>query len=191
MIKNCTDYCDKFGLTFNPAKSKVMVFSRTNIVYESLKPIIMNGKNVDYVSDIKYLGVSLVSNRGICFSAENDLRSFYRSANAVLNVLNKPDEVTLMHLLYANCVPTLTYCSSVKEFSSREMNDCNTAVNNAMRKIFSFNRWESIRHLREGFDYPSLHEIFANAKNKFKNSLLSHHNSVISRLASLEPEVVE
>ena len=191
MIDTCSQYCDKFGLSFNPKKSKVMVFSKTIVSYDLLKPITMNGKDIEYTSQIKYLGVSLLSNRGLSFTAENDLRSFYRSANSILNVLNKPDEVTLMHLLYTNCIPILSYCSSVKDFSSRDMNDCNTAVNNAIRKIFSFHRWESIRHLREGFGYLSLHEIFAHAKSKFRRSLLGHHNSVISSLAHLEPEIVE
>ena len=191
MISTCSKYCHEFGLSFNPTKSKVMVFSKGNVDYESLKPITMDGKDVEYVSNIKYLGVTLVSNRGLTFTAENDLRSFYRSANSILNVLNKPDELTLMHLLYRNCIPTLTYCSSVKEFSARDMNDCNTAVNNAIRKIFSFHRWESIRHLREGFGYLSLHEIFARAKRNFTKSLSTHHNSVISRLALLEPDIVE
>ena len=147
MISECSDYCEQFGLSFNTLKSKVMVFSRKIVDYQSLKPVSMNEENIDYVQNIRYLGVNLTSNRGISFSAQNDLCSFYRSANSILNVLNKPDELTLMHLLYANCVPTLTYCSSIKEFSSREMNDCNTAVNDAIRRIFSFNRWESVRHL--------------------------------------------
>ena len=191
MIATCSEYCNENGLSFNHTKSKVMVFSRSSIDYESLKPLKMNGRSIDYVTDIKYLGVTLTSNRGLNFTADNDLRSFYRAANSILNVLNKPDEVTLMYLLYTNCVPTLTYCCSIKEFSSRSMNDCNTAVNDAIRKIFSFHRWESIRHLREGFGYPSLHDIFARAKTKFNRALRGHHNAVISQLASIEPNVVE
>ena len=76
------------------------------------------------------------------YSAENDIRSFYHSANAILNIVNRPDETILMHLLYTNCVPILTYACAVKEFSAREMSDCNVALNDAIQKIFSFNRWE-------------------------------------------------
>ena len=167
-----------------------MVFSRKVVNYQLLKPIVMHERPIEFVQSIRYLGVNLVSNRGLLFSAQNDLRSFYRSANSILNVLNKPDEITLMHLLYTNCVPTLTYCSSVKEFSSREMGDCNTALNDAIRKIFSFNRWESVRHLREGFGYRALNEMFHLAKKKFDESLLGHHNSVVSSLAALRLEQI-
>ena len=88
------------------------------------------------------------------------------SSNSILNVLKKPDDVVQMHLLYTNCVPTLSFASAVKEYPSRSMNDCNTALNDAIRKIFSFSRRESVRDLRMSFGYLSLTEIFANAKRK-------------------------
>ena len=39
----------------------------------------------------------------------------------------------------------------VKSYSAQDMRDCNTAVNNGIRKIFTFQRWESVRALRDGF----------------------------------------
>ena len=88
-----------------------------------------------------------------------------------------------MQLLYANCIPILTYAAAVKEYSSRQMQECNTAVNDAIRLIFGFNRWESIRELRESFGYKSLTDLFSMAKRKFDDSILSHPNGVISHLA--------
>ena len=73
----------------------------------------------------------------------------------------------------------LTYASSVKCFSSKDMADCTTALNDAIRKIFSFNRWESVRVLRMNFGYKSLVEIFAIASKKFLSSLPHHDNSII------------
>ena len=94
-----------------------------------------------------------------------------------------------MHLLYTNCIPVLTYACNVKEFSAKEMRDINTAINNAIRKIFSFNRWESVRALREGCGYKSIYDIFANARQKFNDSLISHSNPILRflhRIATLE-----
>ena len=59
------------------------------------------------------------------------------------------------------------------------MQDINTAINDAIRKIFSFNRWESVRALREGCDKKSIYDIFANAKRKLDISLVSHCNSIM------------
>ena len=84
-----------------------------------------------------------------------------------------------MHLLFTNCIPVITYACNVKQFSATDMRDLNTAINDAIRKIFSFNRWESVRALREGCGYQSIYDIFAKAKQKLNNSLISHHNSIL------------
>ena len=96
-----------------------------------------------------------------------------------------------MQLLFTNCIPMITYGCAVKKYSSREMSDCNTAVNDAIRKNFSFQRWQSTRELREHFGYPSLHESFAKAKNKFRLSLENHSNFVLSSLFLITAVVEE
>ena len=90
-----------------------------------------------------------------------------------------------MHLLYTNYVPILTYACGIKEYPSREMKNCNTALNNGIRKIFSYNRWESIRALREFFSYKSLIELFAESRKKFLTLLPMHHNHSIRFLSHL------
>ena len=182
LIDMCSSYCHKFCLTFNPKKSKVMVFSRSRTNVENCSRITMNGIAIDYVTSVKYLGVTICSRPSFAFDASNDLKTFYRAANSILNVLRKPDDCILLHLLYSNCVPTLTYACAVKMYSSREMQDCNTALNNAIRKIFTYNRWESIRTLRESFGYMSLTEIFHTASMKFLGSLPNHSNMLIREL---------
>ena len=88
-----------------------------------------------------------------------------------------------MQLLYSCCIPILSYACPVKDYPSRQMQDCTTAINDALRLVFGYNRWESVRSLRESFGYRSLVEIFQHAKNKFKASILCHHNPIISRIA--------
>ena len=181
----CSEYCKSFALEFNPKKSKIMIFSKSRTNLETLQPIVLNGTNVDYVQSIKYLGVTICSRPSFSYSAETDLRSFYRAVNSILNVINGPNEVIKMHLLYTNCVPILKYACAAKEFPAREMTSCNTALNDAIRKIFSFHRWESVRTLREGFGYKSLIELFANAKRKFLLSLSAHQNPIFRSLPTL------
>ena len=189
LITLCSDYCSNHGLTFNPKKSKIMVFSGKRINLGELKPITMAGKIIDYVDATTYLGTRVVSDNGLSFSSADDLLSFYRASNAILNVAKKPSNEILMHLLYTNCIPTLTHACAVKEYPQREMIDCNTAVNDAIRKIFTFNRWVSVRELRKEFGYKALSEISAEAKRKFCDQLLVHHNVIvrsIARFSSLE-----
>ena len=37
----------------------------------------------------------------------------------------------------------LSYACAMKQYTSRDMTSCNTAVNTVIRKIFGFKRWES------------------------------------------------
>ena len=128
---------------------------------------------------IKYPGTIICVKGFFSFSASKELCNFDRSSNAILNVLNDPNQNVLMHLLSTNCVPTLTYACGVKSLSSKD----------AIRKIFSFNRWESVRDLRTYFGYKSLTEIFAIAGKKFLDSLPHHSNSLIRQIhAYVSPE---
>ena len=117
----------------------------------------------------------------LSFSAKPALGSFYRAVNSILSVLRKPDELVLMNLLYSNCVPILTYGAETVEFSNSDMRDCNTAINDAIRKIYSYNRWESTRFLRESLGFPSIYEIFRRRSEKFITGNLHSLNDTLLR----------
>ena len=65
------------------------------------------------------------------------------------------------------------------EFSSSEMRSCNTALNDAVRKVFSYQRWESIRHLRQTMGYPNVYDIFSRQSTRFLNANLESCNNII------------
>ena len=77
------------------------------------------------------------------------------------------NEQVSMKLLYSFSVPILTYAAEVKQFSYNDMNECNIALNDSIRRIFSYNRWESIRYLRTQFGYQDLYTIFAIRRRNF------------------------
>ena len=67
------------------------------------------------------------------------------------------------------------------------MQDCVTATNDALRFLFGYDRWESVRTMRQSFGYKSLVEIFHRAKSKFDTSLYSHKNPVIRHIVKNMP----
>ena len=90
-----------------------------------------------------------------------------------------------MQLLYTNCVPILTYACEVKVFTGREMTRYDVALNDCIRKIFSFHRWESTRELRRSFGYDSITEIFAKRQTNFFRCLRLTCNPILVKLRSL------
>ena len=135
--------------------------------------------------DLLYLGVNISAGKRFETPTRKPLMSFYCSANTILNVLNKPSEQVLMKLLYSSCVPILTYGCEVKRHTGREMTSLDVALNDCIRKIFGYNRWESTRELRRSLGYESITEIFAKRNSRFLNGLFRTGNSVLIRLKSL------
>ena len=90
-----------------------------------------------------------------------------------------------MKLLYCCCVPNLTYASDVIVFSSGDMQKLHVATNDAIRKIFTYNRWESVTTLRQNRGYLSMTQIYAQRKRDFEDRLPTIGNSLISALARI------
>ena len=90
-----------------------------------------------------------------------------------------------MKMLYATCVPHLTYASDVILYSAAQMQPLNVALNDCIRRIFTYNRWESVRFLRLSFGYPSLIEIFESRSRKFFKQLSKLGNATLECLHKL------
>ena len=147
--------------------------------------LLLNNEPLDYVNDYRYLGVDLCAGKTLSFSSACTIRSFHRAANSIFYSRVKPSNEVLMKLLYTNCVPIISYACSVRDFSAADMTRCHVAINNAIRKIFSFRVWESIRHIRTAHGYKSIYEIFSSAKAKFLVNATSSSNIIVSHLSSL------
>ena len=184
LLNICSAYCDRFCLDFNIKKSKIMIIGKSTPSTD-FAPLVLNNQPLDFVSQYKYLGVDLCAGKVLSFSPTSTIRSFHRAANAILYSKVKPSNNVLMKLLYTNCVPIVTYASAVRVFSAADMYRCHVAVNNAVRKIFSFAVWESIRALRTSFGYKSIYEIFASTKAKFLANASSSSNSIVRHLSSV------
>ena len=184
MIDLCTEYCNKYCLDFNSKKSKIMVFGKSYSSY--IAPLSISGSHIEYVKEWKYLGTTLVSGKRFSFTARPDLSSFFRAANAVLNVLTGAQEQILLKLLYTNCVPILTYACAVKRYNQSDMSDCSVAMNNVFRKIFGLTDYRGIRDLRETYSLKSLQELFDEARDRFTESCQTHQNPIVKFIAKLD-----
>ena len=182
MINICQEYCKEYCLSFNVNKSKILLFG--NFKGSEIADIVIDGKTVDVVDEWKYLGVTVMAGPKISFSHKPALASFYRSANSVLTSLRRPNELVLMNLLYTNCVPCLSYAAEVVEYRGSDMNSLNVALNDAIRRIYSYNRWESTRSLRQHLGFPNISEIFHARKNSFLAKNVVIRNEVIRTLTS-------
>ena len=183
LLEVCEQYCTEFCLSFNVKKSKILTFGNRKGI--NIDPLMLDNEPIDFVSQWTYLGTCITSGKDISFSTHSELSSFYRSYNSLLSAVRKPNSLVLMSLLYSNCVPSLTYAAEVKDIPNREMQSLNVALNNAIRRIFSYNRRESTRALRQQLGYPNVTEIFQNRRRHYIDNCQHSENSVIRFLISL------
>ena len=85
-----------------------------------------------------------------------------------------------MQLLFSNGVPKLTFGAPVKDLNSSEINQFNVAFNTAVRRIFGFQRWQSIRQFREVYGFDSIETLFFKAKKRFYEGMVAHDNVFVS-----------
>ena len=152
LLDACVEYGNEWCVSYNPGKSKVMIFGKNRSCY----PLKMYGKELTMTNDYKYLGVTVVAGDTISFSTLRPLIRFRCSANTILSAPNRSSENVFMKLLYTICVPNLTYACEAVNYASRQFHPLNVALNDCIRKIFGRDRWESVRFLRNELGYPFL-----------------------------------
>ena len=181
LLNTCEAYGLQWCLSYNPSKSKVMFFGKGT----KTSTFMMYGKSLEFVDRYKYLGVTVLAGPNFSTSHLKPLINFRSSANTVLNVNRRPSEQILLKMLYATCVPHLTYASDVIRYSVNQMHSMNVALNDCLRRIFTYNRWESVRYLRISFGYPSLTEIYEKRSSTFLQQLPSLRNPTLKHLYKL------
>ena len=87
-----------------------------------------------------------------------------------------------MKLFHTNCVSILTYGLEIKEFIARDMRSIHVAINDGIRKIFGWNRWESIRDLRSSFGYDDIFIMAVKRRRKFMSSMHRLNNPLLISL---------
>ena len=182
LLNTCSEFAEAWCIKYNEKKTKVMYFGKNPESF-SCSPLILNNKPLEIVPEWKYLGVTVTSANGFYCSAKKPRSSFYCSANSILNVMHRPSEQVLLKLLYSICVPNLTYACEVATYNSREKESLHVALNDAIRRIFGYNRWESIRNLREAAHYPCVTEIFARRQLSFIDNLPNIGNLFLASLS--------
>ena len=152
--------------------------------HDSLHPINLSlyHDTIQYVNEWRYLGCLVKSGKEFSLSSKSDIAAFRRSANSVLSALDKMNEQISMKMLYSFSVPILTNAAEIKQFSYSDMNECNVALNDSIRRIFSYHRWESIQSLRQQLGYQDLYTIFATRRRNFFNNFRYLRNHSILTL---------
>ena len=136
---------------------------------------------IDWVSQWKYLGVVLQSGKRFGCSVQERVKSFYRSLNAILRVEGRSDDLVLLRLLEAHCVPLITYAIETLHVADRdEKRSLRVAYNSIFRKLFGYRYFESVTNLQHALGRPTWEELVLKRQNGFLNRAQSSESELVA-----------
>ena len=129
---------------------------------------IIDGSAVDWVTQWKYLGVMLQSGPRFGCSVVEKVKSFYRASNAILRIEGRSNDMVLLRLLEAHCIPVLTYAIELIDVADRdERRSLRVAYNSVFRKIFGYRYYESVTNLQHELGRPTWEELIQKRSDGF------------------------
>jgi DMSO/TMAO reductase YedYZ heme-binding membrane subunit len=185
MLDICSAYGSVHNIVFNPSKTVCASVSLTHNF--NLGSVYINNEEIPWVHQFKYLGVTFNAR---CSLLSVDVtvvkRKFYGALNSVLSMCPRIDEPVKLQLVRSYCLPLLTYCVGALELTCSAIKALSVCWNDAFRKIFNFNRWESVKHLQYFCGCLDFKHIYDMSRYKFLVALSTMLPAMEHFYASLE-----
>ena len=80
-------------------------------------------------------------------------RKFYAASNSVFSCCHDLDELLQLQLQRSYCLPILQYATAAICLTKSQLRSLNSCWNDVYRKIFKFNRWNSVTEFIGGLGY--------------------------------------
>src|SRR5277367_850174 len=129
-------------LTVQSPSASVLV--RTKLVFANL---ILNGSSLQWAEKVKYLGIWLCAGKYFCVDLAEPRRKFFMSVNSILSKCKYTNDIVKLQLLESHCLPIIMYATECLDLKPSQMKEVNSWWNSVYRKIFGYNKWESVKGL--------------------------------------------
>jgi len=96
----------------------------------------------------------------LAFNSSCVKQSFFAAFNSIYAHAKDLDEVVHLTLQESYCLPILTYAAVAVKYTARQEQELNAAWNSVYRRIFGFNKWESVKAFIKGVGRLDLHHVF-------------------------------
>ena len=140
----------------------------------------LSGMPLLWANEMKYLGIYVIGGKYFKDDTSTMRRSFSASVNGILNKCPRASDITKLFLCKTHCLYVITYAVESLNLLSSQYKEINSWWNSVYRKIFNYNKWDSVSELifyLERLDYKFLCNI---KKCNFLKRLVKSSNLVIS-----------
>jgi len=150
------------------------------------KILTTNGQPLNWESNIRYLGVFILSSRQFKCLYDNAKRKFYGAFNAIYGKIGRvaSEEVTLS-LISAKCLPCLLYATEACPLNRSETKSLGFPLKRILFKIFKTVSPEIIQHCHDYFNFPDVEELIRRRKISFARRFTAAPNVICQSVNSL------
>ena len=180
MLDICHSSCQLLGLSFNSDKSHCIIFG--NLYKSNISPMKLGSDSLMWTNQITYLGMKICAGRTMSFDTSAIRQSFFAATNCIYASAKFNDQLVHLSLQETYCKPILTYGIVAIHLTVKQLRNLNSCWNSVYRKIFGFNKWESVSAFISGLGRLDLHNICLLLRAKFYKHLLVVKNGILNEL---------
>jgi hypothetical protein len=114
---------------------------------------------INWTVQLTYLGVCICSGKLLKFDVTVIKQAFFSACNSIYSVAKHNDQMLHLTLQETYCLPVLNYCITAICLNTQQMRTLNYCWNSVFRRIFGFNKWESVSAFICGFCGLDFHHI--------------------------------
>jgi len=135
LVDISADEITSIGLNVNCSKTFCIRIGSRHTVQP--KCILIHSRSIAWVSELRYLGVSIVSSKNFKVNMQNRKQKFFRALNAIFSKIGgTADPSVIISIVEAYCVPILLYGLDCIELSSSLVQSLENAYSQLYSKLF-------------------------------------------------------
>ena len=180
MLDTCFQTACELSLQFNCSKSHCMVVGRAAAV--KLQSMLLGDTHLHWSQSVKYLGVYIVSGKTLSFDVSSMKRAFYAACNSIFANADGLGEMALLALQEAYSLSVLMYAAPALHLNVKQTTELNVCWNMVFRKIFQYNKWESVRAVIDACGRIDVRHQILVRKIQFYRRIFYTNNCVLHKL---------
>ena len=142
MLNCCEAVSSDLALEFNCNKCSCINIGPA--ARYTLSDMILCSNNVKWSTTFSYLGITFCAGKKLSVDINVIKRKFFASTNCILGNTNTMDDILKLSLMESYCLPILMYATAAIKLSNEQINEINASWNSVYRRIFRYNKWESV-----------------------------------------------
>ena len=170
MINTCCVFGDRHCIKFNTNKSVCTKYGKKWAAETAV--LMLNNYRLQWVDSVKYLGVMFVSGPSLSVDCNFIKRKFYAACNSIVYSCKHANELVKLQLMKSYCLPLLTYCIGAIDLPKYKVKDLSVCWNDCFRKLFKFQRWESVKEVQYYLNELPFELMYDLARWKFLSAVV-------------------